>query len=334
MTLSPQQLQALLVLATEAASKAGQYIAAFDRSQLLVDHKAAGNSLSSQVVTQVDLDSQAIILDVLAPSIEQYDIAVLSEENASEENVSDHSRFQKAYFWCIDPLDGTLPFIEGSDGFAVSIALVEQSGKPVIGVVHNPVTGDTYQAINFQAILSQASEPEVVSHKLAPYSETAKVLKNGLPWQPKMQSDTFTLYIDRSFENDPYYVPCIEMLETFVRQQGYSKLNVVNTCGAVMNAIGVLENAPACYLKLPKVKKGGGSLWDFAATAAITQACLFSHIHAQTQSPTRVWVSDSHGAPLDLNRLDSNFMNHKGALYVSGAEHEALLRGVSGLIDN
>jgi len=332
MILSPQQLQELLVMATEAALKAGEYIAAFDRSQLQVDHKAAGNTLSSQVVTQVDLDSQAIIFEVLAPSIEQYDIAVLSEENACEEDVSGHPRFHKAYFWCIDPLDGTLPFIEGSDGFAVSIALVEQSGKPVIGVVHNPVTGDIYQAINPQVILSQTSELEATSHESAACSKTAKVLKNGLPWQPKTQSDTFTLYIDRSFENDPCYPYCIEMLETFVRQQGYYKLKIVNKCGAVMNAIGVLENASACYLKLPKAQKGGGSLWDFAATAAITQACALTQANVLTQSDTTAWVSDSYGAPLDLNRIDSNFMNHKGALYVSGAEHELLLRGVSRLI--
>lgn len=301
MTLSLSQLQQLLALATEAAIKAGRYIAAFDRSQLEVGHKAAGNSLSSQVVTQVDLDSQAIILDVLRPSIEQYDLAVLSEENASEDNVSGHERFRKAYFWCIDPLDGTLPFIEGTDGFAVSIALVEQSGRPVIGVVHNPATGDSYQAINHQ--------PQTGSDTLS-----GVVLKNEKPWQVLAENDHFTLYIDRSFKKDPRYLQCIELLESFVRQQGYNRLDIVDTCGAVMNAIGVLENAPACYLKLPKAEKGGGSLWDFAATAAIFQASATAR------------VGDIAGQPLDLNRSDSNFMNHRGALYVSGGEYDALLR--------
>ncbi|WP_428450856.1 3'(2'),5'-bisphosphate nucleotidase CysQ family protein [Photobacterium kasasachensis] len=289
MKLSNSQLEKLLALATEAALTAGRYIATFDRSQLKVDHKAAGNSLSSQVVTQVDLHCQTLILDILQPSIEQYDLAVLSEENASEDNISEHPRRQKEYFWCIDPLDGTLPFIEGSAGFAVSIALVSQSGAPVIGVVHNPTTGDTYQAL-------AADEPVR--------------LKNGLPWNPVTKHRCFTLYIDRSFEGDARYQTCIEQIDSLIKAKGYDGLKIVNSCGAVMNAIGVFENPPACYLKLPKAQKGGGSLWDFSATAAIAQS-----------SPA-FWVSDIYGQALDLNRSDSNFMNHKGVLYLHGIEGE------------
>ncbi|OLQ72873.1 inositol-1-monophosphatase [Photobacterium proteolyticum] len=290
MKLSNSQLEKLLALATEAALTAGRYIATFDRSQLKVDHKAAGNSLSSQVVTQVDLHSQTLILDVLQPSIEQYDLAVLSEENASEDNITEHARRQKHYFWCIDPLDGTLPFIEGSAGFAVSIALVSQSGDPVIGVVHNPATGDTYQAL---------------------VSDDHPVLqKNGLPWHPVTKHRCVTLYIDRSFEGDPRYQTCVEQVDRLIKTKGYDGLKIVNSCGAVMNAIGVFENPPACYLKLPKAQKGGGSLWDFSATAAIAQS-----------SPA-FWASDINGQALDLNRSDSNFMNHKGVLYLHGIECE------------
>ncbi|MGF1715529.1 3'(2'),5'-bisphosphate nucleotidase CysQ family protein [Photobacterium chitinilyticum] len=302
MELCTSQLEQLLALATEAALKAGCYISTFDRSLLQVDRKAAGNSLSSQVVTQVDLDSQTIILDVLQPSIDHYDLAVLSEENASEDNVCGHPRFQKAYYWCIDPLDGTLPFIEGSAGFAVSIALVSQSGEPVIGVVHNPVTGDTYQALN----VNTSDEKPDVDGKI--------LLKNSQLWLPEVNSQHFTLYIDRSFKADPRYASCIESLASLVKSHGYDELNVVTNCGAVMNAIGVFEHAPACYLKLPKAQKGGGSLWDFSATAAIARAS------------SRLWVSNINGEPLDLNRTDSNFMNHKGVLYLNGIEGNAFLQ--------
>jgi len=302
MELCTSQLEQLLALATEAALKAGCYISTFDRSLLQVDRKAAGNSLSSQVVTQVDLDSQTIILDVLQPSIDHYDLAVLSEENASEDNVCGHPRFQKAYYWCIDPLDGTLPFIEGSAGFAVSIALVSQSGEPVIGVVHNPVTGDTYQALN----VNTSDEKPDVDGKI--------LLKNSQLWLPEVNSQHFTLYIDRSFKADPRYASCIESLASLVKRHGYDEFNVVTNCGAVMNAIGVFEHAPACYLKLPKAQKGGGSLWDFSATAAIARAS------------SRLWVSNINGEPLDLNRTDSNFMNHKGVLYLNGIEGNAFLQ--------
>ena len=77
--------------------------------------------------------------------------------------------------------------------------------------------------------------------------------------------------------------------------------------GAVMNACWVLENAPACFVKRPKVQEGGGCLWDYAATA-----CLFEEVGAV--------VSDSHGNSLNLNSRESVFMNHMGVLYASHRE--------------
>ncbi len=301
MQLDSADLEQLLQLATKAALTAGEYIAQFDRKQLDVDSKCAGSSLSAQVVTQVDIDSQALILSVLAPSIKYYNLGVLSEENADEAQAAHHERLTSEYFWCIDPLDGTLPFIENMPGYAVSIALVSKSGKPSIGVVFNPSTGDLYQAIND--------------------ASNSQVIKNGQPWllqpydtfleregkAPAISSDVFTLFIDRSFSQDPRYNPLLEAVAEQLKLVGIRSLEVINTSGAVMNAIGVLENAPAAYIKLPKPQKGGGSLWDFSATAAIFEALI--------QSGSTVAVSNIHGAPLDLNRKDSNYMNHEGVFY-------------------
>jgi len=47
--------------------------------------------------------------------------------------------------WIVDPLDGTKEFITGVPEYAVAVALVED-GEPVLGVVHNPVTGETFWA--------------------------------------------------------------------------------------------------------------------------------------------------------------------------------------------
>ncbi|KMV31886.1 inositol-1-monophosphatase [Photobacterium swingsii] len=301
MQLNRADLEELLQLATQAALAAGEYITQFDRTQLEVESKHVGSSLSAQVVTQVDLDSQAVILSVLASSITQYNLGVLSEENADEAQAAHHERLTSEYFWCIDPLDGTLPFIENTSGYAVSIALVSQSGKPVLGVVFNPPSGDLYQAISD--------------------GNNSKVIKNGQPWLtqvsdtlleqkgkvPAASSAVFTLFIDRSFHQDPRYNPLLEAIAEQLTLVGIHELEIINTSGAVMNAIGVLESAPAAYIKLPKPQKGGGSLWDFSATAAIFEAL--------TQQGLPVVVSNIHGAPLDLNRQDSYYMNHEGIFY-------------------
>ena len=63
----------------------------------------------------------------------------------SEETVDSPDRLSKERVWVVDPLDGTKEFIEGVPQFVVSIAIVE-NGEPVVGVLYNPVTKDTFAA--------------------------------------------------------------------------------------------------------------------------------------------------------------------------------------------
>ena len=104
----------------------------------------------------------------------------------------------------------------------------------------------------------------------------------------------------------------MEMLAT---EQGYAELLLEVGGGGVLNACWVLENSPACYFKKPKLKSGGGSLWDFAATA-----CLFQEAGAP--------ASDFSGGVLDLNRSGSSFMNHCGVLYATSSELSAAVQQI------
>ncbi|ETX28930.1 inositol monophosphatase family protein [Roseivivax isoporae] len=47
--------------------------------------------------------------------------------------------------WIVDPLDGTTNFLRGIPHWAVSVAL-EEDGKLVLGVVHDPLRGETFAA--------------------------------------------------------------------------------------------------------------------------------------------------------------------------------------------
>lgn len=49
-------------------------------------------------------------------------------------------------YWLVDPLDGTKEFIQRNGQFTVNIALV-RARRPVLGVVHVPVSGVTYAGI-------------------------------------------------------------------------------------------------------------------------------------------------------------------------------------------
>ena len=74
--------------------------------------------------------------------------------------------------------------------------------------------------------------------------------------------------------------------------------------GAVLNGILVLENGPACMLKPPKEENGGGSIWDFAATA-----CIYKELDLS--------ATTFDGRRLDLNKIDGTFMNQEGVFYAN-----------------
>lgn len=280
MKLSGTELTELANLAIDAATAAGEMIARSRPKQ--IEHKSSGGSLASQVVTEVDRRSEAIILETLKPTLKRFGLGLLSEEQPD-----DSGRFTADYFWCIDPIDGTLPFIEGTPGYSVSIALVRRDGTPTVGVVYDPVEGTILHAIA-GAGLFRNRQSMTVSQKLD---------------QPPSGEPVLSLFTDRSFLSSKGRDQMISDLEGIARDTGLAGLNVDASAGAVMNACKVLANPPACYVKLPK-QNGGGSLWDYAATA-----CIFSESSAV--------ATDIYGQSFDLNRADSTFMCHRGILFAT-----------------
>ena len=269
-------LEALTREASQAALEAGEIIRSHQNRDVDVVHKEGGDTYASQVVTEVDRKAQDAILQVLGPTCEELDLAVLTEESED-----DHGRLEKDFFWCIDPMDGTLPFIRREPGYSVSIGLVAKDGSPRIGVVYDPVHDVLWQATKGEGIL-----------------------RNGEPWTLDVSSEELTFTYDRSFADHPECDRVLQELEDYAHSIGLKKLVATQFGGAVINACHALENGPGCHFKFAKPQEGGGSLWDYAATA-----CLFEEAGAV--------VSDVHGQPLDLNRSDSTFMNHRGAVYAT-----------------
>jgi 3'(2'), 5'-bisphosphate nucleotidase len=94
-------------------------------------------------VTEADHASEAIILEGLRGLTP--DVPAVSEEEVSHKGVRfDHDKPPRR-FWLVDPVDGTKEFVAKRGEFTINIGLVED-GKPVLGVLHVPVTGKTYAA--------------------------------------------------------------------------------------------------------------------------------------------------------------------------------------------
>lgn len=297
MKLKPSDLYLLSNCAISAAYQAGHLISDYAGKQLDIRNKAEGKSLASQIITEVDLLSQELILKTLLPTCGMYDLALLTEESTD-----DKSRFEKDYFWCIDPLDGTLPFTESKSGYAVSIALVAKDGTPIIGVVYDPVRKNLYHAIIDQGAC--------INGKLLVISRK-EVDKNKV----------LNVFFDRSFFNNKLYNKTEKELKRLVLEIGFEGVNIEQVGGSVVSAIQVIENAPSCYFKYPRPEDSGGSLWDYSATA-----CIFNELG--------LIASDIYGERLELNRADSTYMNHKGFIFSSDIELTKKVKSIYNSITN
>ena len=277
MDLNEDQLKKLSQLAKKAALEAGTIIGDAQGKDISTQSKIGGENIASQVVTEIDLEAENAILSILEPTLKKYNIGLLAEEGSAENTC----RFEKEYFWCIDPLDGTLCFSRDEDGYSTSIALVSKSGDPIIGVVYNPRSKALYHAIKGKG-----------------------AFKNEYPLTINPQSKVLTLLFDQSYTKHPQFEKQVNALKQNLKKVGLTELKLHHLGGAVMNGISTVDLAPALYYKFPKKNLGGGSLWDFAASSVI-------------QAEAGGINSDFHNQPLDLNRVDSTFMNHKGVIYAS-----------------
>ncbi|TCT02923.1 3'(2'),5'-bisphosphate nucleotidase CysQ [Aquabacter spiritensis] len=81
----------------------------------------------------------------------------------SEESIDGPDRLARQRVWVVDPIDGTRAYLEGRADWAVSVALVE-SGRPIVGVLFAPVTGEMMIAARGAGATRNAS-PMVASAK-------------------------------------------------------------------------------------------------------------------------------------------------------------------------
>lgn len=162
-----------LALAKEAAIEAGGLILNYYKADYEIRDKGYHNP-----VTTADHVADTRLKEILTEARPDYGWL-------SEETVDSEERLHKERVWVVDPLDGTKEFIEGVPQFVVSVALVEKS-QPIVGVLYNPVSGETFTAakgqgafLNGEQIRCTAAENVGDMVILNSRSET----RRGL-WQP------------------------------------------------------------------------------------------------------------------------------------------------------
>ena len=142
-------IQALLPAVCTIARKAGDAILdVYESDDFDVQSKADNSPL-----TRADLAANEVIVEGLRAL--DVSIPVLSEESRKAPY---RERADWARYWLVDPMDGTKEFVKRSGEFTVNIALVDEAGVPVLGVVYAPVLDRMYFAARGHGAFRQDGE--------------------------------------------------------------------------------------------------------------------------------------------------------------------------------
>lgn len=120
------------------------------------------------LATEADLKSEAHVIGKIKKHFPDHQI--LSEEDSFNTGLERGFR-EGEYLWLIDPLDGTNNFYNKLPFFCISLALYFE-GRPLIGVVYNPVSGELFSAqVGKGAFYTRVIGDQRIRVKLSPQKE-------------------------------------------------------------------------------------------------------------------------------------------------------------------
>jgi myo-inositol-1(or 4)-monophosphatase len=188
------------------------------------------------VSTAADREAEAFIVRELTRRYPTH--RVLGEEAVKEGR--DRATASQGHVWIVDPLDGTVNFVQGLPLFSVSIGLVED-GRPVLGVVHAPALGQTFWGAPGTGAF-EGDRP--ISVSATPFLDDA-VLATGFAYDRENLAD-------KNFDN----LVAIGMRSRGLRRFGSAALDLAYVASGRLDAFWELHLKP----------------WDVAAGAALIRA--------------------------------------------------------------
>ena len=228
-------MKELLQYAIDAALKAGKAIMEVYAQPFEVYTKD-----DDSPVTQADLRASNIIKEVLKPT----GLPFVSEEDLPP----DRSQYKR--YWLVDPLDGTVEFVNRNGEFTVNIALIDDK-QPVLGVIYAPVMDRMWNAEcgmrNYECGIAQGDAG------LRPYSAFS-IQHSEFP-RP------FTVLVSRS-----HRTPEVDAYINKVLRPAHPDL-VIDTQGSSLKFARLAEGSADVYVCYSKTKE-----WDTAAADAILRA--------------------------------------------------------------
>ncbi len=233
-----EALSETLEKATAIAQEAGLLVAnAFPNTAL----DGVGYKGDVNPVTETDRAAEALIVLRIQESFPNH--RVLAEEGGG-----DPWHEAGPPIWVIDPLDGTNNFAHGFPHVAVSLALL-QDGVPLVGVVHDPLRGET-----FAAALGEGAMLDGKPIRVASVAALADALvATGFPYDRRTAADNNAQRVDHFVRRSQG-----------VRRAGSAALDLAYVaCGRLGGfwEIGLRPWDVAAAVLL--IREAGGSVTDF-----------------------------------------------------------------------
>lgn len=149
-------LEQARLLAVTAAEAAGAVLLAGTSGAIGVRPKGG----AGDVVTDLDLASEKLLVERIMTAYPGH--AVIAEESGLL-GASDAE-----WTWLVDPLDGTNNVAIGLPAYVVGLALCRVD-RPVLGVVHDPVTAQTWSAVRGHGAQSSSGVRLSPAHRPSPH---------------------------------------------------------------------------------------------------------------------------------------------------------------------
>ncbi len=229
-------MEKLLQYAIHAAREAGKAIMEVYTQPFEVYTKA-----DDSPVTLADLRASNIIKEMLKPT----GLPFVSEEDLPP----DRSQFKR--YWLVDPLDGTVEFVNRNGEFTVNIALIDDK-QPVLGVIYAPGTKQLWYAE--RGIAKHSTESMTQSDAGHRFYSTFRIPHSAL-FRP------FTVLVSRS-----HRTPEVDAYINKVLRPAHPDL-VIDTQGSSLKFARLAEGSADVYVCYSKTKE-----WDTAAADAILRA--------------------------------------------------------------
>jgi myo-inositol-1(or 4)-monophosphatase len=134
-------------------------------------------------VSNADRAAEASVVEVLRHA--RPDWGLLLEEGGEIKGEDERCR------WIVDPLDGTSNFLHGIPHFAISIA-AEVDGEVVSGLIHQPLTGESYWAEKGRGAWLQTQRLRVSGRR----DLNDCLIATGIPYQGHGDRGQFATILD------------------------------------------------------------------------------------------------------------------------------------------